>query len=370
MGEVLARRHDLDLLRAFAMMLGIWLHTAVAALALPGVSAEGPLAWFAAGVHGFRMPLFFVLSGFFTALLWQRRGPRGLLRDRSRRVALPLLVGLVTIIPMLLVCGYIGSLAPVEVADTGIFEPNPDLFLGVGLGHLWFLWYLFLLVLVYVPLAQPITRSARVLVWVLPVIAVVPQLFMVERTFGPDTSGGVIPEWQIMGYYAVFFAFGASLYDLPRGRGGQRIDFLGRSWPVLLPLTLLILFPVAMYATFVSDNWAAASVLQVLYAWGITIGLIGLVRAIPGLHRPWVRYTSDASYWMYLAHLPLVLLIVPWVAVVGLAWPLTFVVSGLLVTGLLLWSYQSFIRYGAVGRLLNGPRTRPGSVQMAQPAPQ
>ena len=168
----------------------------------------------------------------------------------------------------------------------------------------------------------------------------------------------------------MFFAFGASLYDLPRGRGGQRIDFLGRSWPVLLPLTVLILFPVAMYATFISDNWAAASGLQVLYAWGITIGLIGLVRAIPGLHRPWVRYTSDASYWMYLAHLPLVLLIVPWVAVVGLAWPLTFVVSGLLVTGLLLWSYQAFIRYGAVGRLLNGPRTRPASVQMAQPAPQ
>ena len=102
----------------------------------------------------------------------------------------------------------------------------------MGLGHLWFLWYLFLLVLVYVPLARPITRSARVLVWVLPVIAVVPQLFMVERTFGPDTGAGIIPEWQIIGYYAVFFAFGATLYDLPRGRGGQRIDFLGRSWPV------------------------------------------------------------------------------------------------------------------------------------------
>ena len=358
MSEVAARRYDLDLLRAFAMMLGIGLHTAVATLALPGVSAEGPLAWFAAGVHGFRMPLFFLLSGFFTALLWQRRGARGLLRDRSRRVALPLLVSVVTIIPMLLIFGYLGSLAPVEVSDTGALARNPDLFLGVGLAHMWFLWYLFLLVLAYIPLARAITNSAKVLVWVLPVLAIVPQLFMIERSFGPDTSASIVPVWYVIAYYAVYFTFGAATYDLPRSRGGQRIDYLGRSWPLLLPLSLVILLPIGMYATFIEDNWVAASMLQVMYAWCIIFGLIGLVRALPGLHRPWVRYSSDASYWMYLAHLPLVLLIVPWVAVVGLAWPLTFSVSVLAVTVILLGSYQLFVRYGAIGRLLNGPRIR------------
>jgi hypothetical protein len=70
---------------------------------------------------------------------------------------------------------------------------------------------------------------------------------------------------------------------------------------------------------------------------------------------------------MYPAHLRFVLLIAPWVAVVGLPWPLTFVVSGLLVTGPLVWSYQSIIRYGAVGRTLNGPRPRPGDLAAAQP---
>ena len=369
MGEVLARRHDLDLLRAFAMMLGIWLHTAVAALALPGVSAEGPLAWFAAGVHGFRMPLFFVLSGFFTALLWQRRGPRGLLRDRSRRVALPLLVGLVTIIPMLLVCGYIGSLAPVEVADTGI-EPNPDLFLGVGLGHLWFLWYLFLLVLADVPLAQPITRvGARA------------RVGPPRHRSGAATVHGradVRPGHQRRRHPRVAdhgllrrVLRIRRIFVRPAARTRRATDRLPRP-QLASPAAPHLVDPLPRrdvchlrFGQLGRGQCAAGA-----DAWGITIGLIGLVRAIPGLHRPWVRYTSDASYWMYLAHLPLVLLIVPWVAVVGLAWPLTFVVSGLLVTGLLLWSYQSFIRYGAVGRLLNGPRTRPGSVQMAQPAPQ
>ena len=45
------------------------------------------------------MPVFFVLSGFFTAMLWRGRGLKSLLSHRFRRVLLPLLLGLVTIVP-------------------------------------------------------------------------------------------------------------------------------------------------------------------------------------------------------------------------------------------------------------------------------
>ena len=48
-------------------------------------------------VHGFRMPVFFLLSGFFCALLWQRRGLRGLLKNRILRIALPLIICIPTI---------------------------------------------------------------------------------------------------------------------------------------------------------------------------------------------------------------------------------------------------------------------------------
>ena len=45
------------------------------------------------------MPVFFVLSGFFTAMLWRGRGLKSLLSHRFRRVLLPFLLGLVTIVP-------------------------------------------------------------------------------------------------------------------------------------------------------------------------------------------------------------------------------------------------------------------------------
>jgi hypothetical protein len=100
------RRHDLDALRAFAMLLGIALHAALAfAQPMGGVQdsrqIEQFVQLFLVAIHGFRMPLFFLVSGFFTAMLWRRRGIRSLLTNRARRILLPCMLGLVTIVPAL-----------------------------------------------------------------------------------------------------------------------------------------------------------------------------------------------------------------------------------------------------------------------------
>ena len=92
------------------MLLGIVLHAAlffVPDLWSKAYSAEGypaevsgiyTLLFF--GIHGFRMPVFFLLSGFFTALLWQRRGLRQLAMQRLKRIGLPLAIGAFTVIPI------------------------------------------------------------------------------------------------------------------------------------------------------------------------------------------------------------------------------------------------------------------------------
>ena len=99
------RRHDLDALRGFAMILGVGLHALLSFI--PGfwpaqdetASFEGPYDEILHAIHGFRMPLFFLLSGFFTAMLWRKRGLRSLLWHRFRRIALPLALGMAIIVP-------------------------------------------------------------------------------------------------------------------------------------------------------------------------------------------------------------------------------------------------------------------------------
>ena len=89
------RLHALDNLRATMMWLGIVLHVAVIHLAGPS-----PLPWrdnqttpaadlLVAFIHAFRMPVFFILAGFFVALLIARRGTRAMVRNRLQRLALP-----------------------------------------------------------------------------------------------------------------------------------------------------------------------------------------------------------------------------------------------------------------------------------------
>ena len=68
-------------------------------------------------IHGFRMPLFFLLSGFFTAMLWKRRGLGGLLIHRVKRILLPLTVGMFTIIPLTWVA--------IVISDGGGKEDGP-----------------------------------------------------------------------------------------------------------------------------------------------------------------------------------------------------------------------------------------------------
>ena len=98
------RRNDLDALRSFAMVLGIVVHASMAFFPLPWVVHDtrpsGILAVVFAAIHGFRMPLFFILSGYFTMLVHRRRGLGSLLRQRLARIAVPLIAALATIVPL------------------------------------------------------------------------------------------------------------------------------------------------------------------------------------------------------------------------------------------------------------------------------
>jgi peptidoglycan/LPS O-acetylase OafA/YrhL len=80
-----------------------------------------------------------------------------------------------------------------------------------------------------------------------------------------------------------------------------------------------------------------------LASWLLILGLIGVAERVLARPRPSVRWLVDASFWIYLVHLPLCV-VVPWL-LSGL--PLgavgRFTVSFVIVSTLLALSYEAVL---------------------------
>jgi len=103
------RYYGLDALRATAMLLGVFFH----ALLFGGMFGRGGPPGFPGGpggfsgsmatqdwLHSFRMPLFFLISGFFCAMMLGKYGLGGYLYRRWWRIGLALLVSIFTFVPL------------------------------------------------------------------------------------------------------------------------------------------------------------------------------------------------------------------------------------------------------------------------------
>ena len=91
------RLHALDAVRGFALLLGIAFHATLSFL--PGPHQIWPvedghrsaaLAVTFFSLHVFRMTTFFMIAGFFAHLTFHKRGARAFIKDRLKRIGIPL----------------------------------------------------------------------------------------------------------------------------------------------------------------------------------------------------------------------------------------------------------------------------------------
>lgn len=405
------RYHALDNLRAMMMLLGIVLHAAISYGTLPYEVAwpykdrhTSPLCdVFVVVVHQFRMPLFFVMSGFFTAMLRDRRGVRGMLRNRASRLALPFAVAWIVLFPLVR-WGFLfavsrSSYQPRLAVDRGVVDPyNPY---GNPLTmHLWFLYFLILFCAagaVLDPLVRRLGPAALARLsggfravagrtWLRPLaLGALSFLTLLPMNAGMlETSPDFVPDAKVLLADGLFFAFGWALYYhrdlLP--------TFRRRAW-AQIALALLVLLPVNGVAIgLILRSWKDATpplppeplgpllvsaATGGLIVWLLIFGISGLFLAHFDRAMPRMRYLTDASYWMYLVHLPLVVWLAGLLAPVDLPAPAKLALLLAVAWPILLASYHYGVRSTAIGYWLNGvrhPRHRaPAAGAVAAPLP-
>jgi peptidoglycan/LPS O-acetylase OafA/YrhL len=226
------RYHSLDGLRAVMMLLGIVLHVISAYSNAPGVwwykdNVTHPLADLTlVFLHTFRLPVFFVMAGFFGALLYTRRGWTGLAKNRAKRILLPLLVFLVVLYPILKAGWFYGTIwsKPGAAAATLSFIMENRYWKAIEPGHLWFLEYLliaYVLGLIAIPLSRRLVgpgteawfRAAVTSRWRAALFAIPTFATLTAMDWGVlDSPHAFVPIPRVVAAYAVFFFFGWALY--------------------------------------------------------------------------------------------------------------------------------------------------------------
>jgi len=369
-----ARLHHLDALRGGALLLGVVLHTLLGFV--PGQSwlfvDSRPAGWALPVIfviHLFRMVLFMMLAGFFGRMVLHRRGAGAYVTDRLLRIGLPLVAFwplAVLTLPIVIIVG--SSLRGTEIPVDPRAAEQPGLLDMLTPGQLWFLLLLLEIALVVV-LARAIllrvlgTERAGAIsrrigaVLASPagiLVAAVPYglglLAQGVRTGGIQEPLTIVPVPGASIAYLGAFLVGWFLHASP-GSLAQ----VARAWPVKLALAGVL----SILAFLVPGPME--TVLVPLASWAWVHALVGVTARFLDREIPAIRYLADASYWIYLLHLPLVVAL--GMALGDLPWPalVKVVVNLVVTTGLLVLVYDAIVRSTWIGRWLNGHR-RPRAI--------
>jgi surface polysaccharide O-acyltransferase-like enzyme len=291
------------------------------------------LGWVNTAFYSWPMPLFMLLAGAGTWYALRRRTNWQFVRERILRLFLPLLIGVVILIPPQV---YFERVQRGQFAGSFIefiphaFEGGPYPEGNISLGQLWFVLYLFLYAVVTLPLCRFLRseggkkcisglvalseRRGGILIFALPLI--IGQIALGWRY--PETHDLVSDwmwHWQLLSAYV----FGYVLYSDERFAAA-----IARDWPLALVLAvassggMLLLFGSGEGTVFNAVfGFSSASILritryQLLYAlgsallrlntWTFLILVLSLAQRYLDTRGRFLTYASRSSATVYLLH--------------------------------------------------------------------
>jgi peptidoglycan/LPS O-acetylase OafA/YrhL len=366
------------------MLLGVFLHSALA-YAQPAQSfwlatdPESSVAidasiWF---IHLFRMSLFFFLSGYFAKLVIEKKGVKNFLWNRFLRIVVPfvlfypfLLAAMIAVIVFALSYltepqGLMGMIATAAKDNAGAQKSQSN-----STMHLWFLYYLAFFSVLGALLhrfkgIQLDSLFRNPLFLLLSPLVLVPSAFAAGSPVPAPES--FIPLWWPLVFYGWFYAAGWQLF----GRENCLESLRPYAWhilgiSVLLFIPYYLLLPVMnlkamMDAPSPQNAWVLGTeaLLTAYLSATLTIAFLLLGNRYLSGRSPFLAFVADASYWVYLLHLPIAIflqtLLIP--APLPLWLKLLAVLSGTLT--FCFATYVVFVRYTPLGWLLHGKRSFP-----------
>ena len=391
------RLHALDAIRGLALLLGLFVHGSMSfwpglqdhGFPISDISKSTTLGMMFFVLHMFRMAVFFLIAGFFAHLSLQRKGPTGFLKDRLKRIALPMIIGwgisLILIVPVVLwAANKLYGADYLSVLESAPQQETPS---SPLLMHFWFLYYLlwfYILAVAFSALLSKLDSQGQLMkiitsavfslsrngVLVLITAGISAWIFYQRESWFywagiPTPTEAVWREAPAFIIYGMAFSIGW-FFDRER----ECFNILKNHWlPYLVTavLTTLICITRLDRSNMLSTGYMADAdklifaMVYSLASWCWILGLVGAGMKFFDQENSTRRYLADASYWIYLAHIPILFFLQTLFMDIPLHWAIKFLMILLIATPVLFWTYKHWVRYSFIGNALNGPRQRPDS---------
>ncbi len=348
------RRHDIDTLRALAFGLLIAYHLGMLYVLEWGWHIKSSHLFEALQMpmlmlNRWRMDLIFLISGVSTGLMMQGAQMSGLgrfMRRRSLRILLPLVFGMVVIVPIQPYCQGVSK----GLVEAGFWQFLARYYAG-GLwpegafdgwrtsytwNHLWYLAYLWLYsaVLCAVLWLLPATwvgaarmgfsglRGAALLV--LPAVPLLVYTINLQARF--PTTHAVVGDWYNHAVYFTVFAYGWLL---------STSDRAWAEWVRLRKVSLgLAIVAGLAYFGLVRFFWGVDGVgwpaqwlvwgVRSLYIWATLCAILGWGKALLNHPWRWLPWANQAVYPWYILHQSAIVVLAYWLVPLKLAAPTEF----------------------------------------------
>ncbi|NLI54246.1 MAG: acyltransferase family protein [Clostridiales bacterium] len=306
------RKHYIDNLRWMTVLLLFPFHTFMIynsfgeSFYIKGVETISVSAFIVAA-WPWMMPLLFTIAGISSAYAFRTRTPKAYLKERVSRLLIPLIFGVLLIIPLITYFaerfhngyagGYIEQYLLFMTKATNLTGYQG----GFTPGHFWFILYLFLISLLALPVMSVCKKSN----WTLPVEKInlffLLMLFLVPLLLQPilDISGKSIGE------YFAFFLLGYFILSAE-----PMLQLLAKHRFLLTGLFLAgIVWISVVFLTKQNMNPILYEIIVELYAWIGVLALLGIGRQYLDFDHTVTRYFSNASFAVYEFHLPCIVVL-------------------------------------------------------------
>ncbi|MFN3068777.1 glucans biosynthesis protein MdoC [Serratia sp. ASV30] len=320
------REFFLDSIRAYLMLLGIPFHLSLIysshSWAVNSATPSFSLTVLNDFIHAFRMQVFFIISGYFSYMLYERYDSHRWLKVRLERVAIPLLssIPLITLPQFFLLKNYTDKL-------TGWDDFTPYQKINVAVwelvSHLWFLLTLCLLTCacfylfkkikaIKTPMApQPInkmTNLSNISLWFLLYAFIYCVFHRIILITAPHLLSNGLFNFVVMEtlFYLPFFIAGAYAFKYP----WLKAVFLKPSWPAVLGSLLLFVAYMLNQKLLAHSSFGFELEIMIKAVLGVLMAnvVFAFGHALLDFHSPRITYLVNASLFIYLVHHPLTLI--------------------------------------------------------------